>query len=69
MDITVGSCKLPTLTFQKAGSSVVAAKNEGQVIHRKEWAQPRVKKLEAGAAETGTRTNEDNNADALNARS
>lgn len=42
---------------------------EAEVAGRKEWTQPELKKLEAGAAETGTRINEDGNGDALNARS
>lgn len=37
--------------------------------NRKQWTQPVVRRLSAGAAESGTRVNEDGNTDTFNARS
>jgi hypothetical protein len=36
---------------------------------RKQWAKPLVRRLSAGAAETGERFNEDGNSDTFNSRS
>jgi hypothetical protein len=37
--------------------------------NRKQWAQPVVRRLSAGAAETGNRVNEDGSTETFNARS
>ena len=54
--------------FQRGSEKVVEVTGV-EAREQKVWVQPELKRLDAGAAETGTNVNEDNNPDPFNARS